>query len=209
MNEHAKVLDEPTAQFFHHNVANLLFLCKRACRDIQTAVAFLCTIEKCPDVDDYKKLTRVMKYLWNMENLPLVLEAENLNTAEWWVNASFAVHPNMHSHTGCLMMLGSGAVYASSTKQKLNTNSSTEAELVGVYDAIPQILWTHKFLAAQGFDNSGSIIHQDNQSAMLLEKHGKSSSSKPTRHIDVHYYYITDCIAEKEVEVKYCPTGEI
>ena len=50
-NENAKGLDEPTAQFFHHNVANLLFLCKRACRDIQTAVAFLCTIEKCPDVD--------------------------------------------------------------------------------------------------------------------------------------------------------------
>jgi len=150
VDENAKGLDEPTAQFFHHNVANLLFLCKRACRDIQTAVAFLCTIEKCPDVDDYKKLTRVMKYLWNMENLPLVLEAENLNTAEWWVNASFALHPNMHSHTGCLMMLGSGAVYASSTKQKLNTNSSTEAELVGVYDAIHRFYGHKNFLLHRG-----------------------------------------------------------
>ena len=51
VDENAKVLDETTAQFFHSNVANLLFLCKRACRDIQIAVAFLCTIEKCPDVD--------------------------------------------------------------------------------------------------------------------------------------------------------------
>ena len=105
-----------------------------------------------------------------------MIETKNLNAVEWWVDASFAVHPNMRSHTGCVTMLGAGAVYASSTKQKLNTRSSTEAELVGVYDAMPQILWTRKFLTAQGFDSRGSIIHQDNQSAMLLEKHGRSSA---------------------------------
>jgi len=115
----------------------------------------------------------------------------------------------MHNHTGCLLMLGGGAVYTSSTKQRLNTNSSTEAELVCVNDAMAQILWTRKFLAAKRLDNSGSIIHQDNQSAMLLEKHGKSSRSKRTRHMDVRYYYINDYIAVKEVEVKYCPTGEM
>jgi len=64
VDENAKVLDETTAQFFHSNVAKLLFLCKCAnCArpDIQTAVAFLCTRVKCPEVDDYKKLTRLMK----------------------------------------------------------------------------------------------------------------------------------------------------
>jgi len=150
-----------------------------------------------------------MKYLWNTVSLPLVMEAKNLYAVEWWVDALFAVHSNMRSHTGCVMMLGAGAVYASSTKQKLNTRSSTEAKLVGVYDAMPHLLWTRKFLAAQEVDNGDSIIHQDNQSAMLLEKHGKSSSSKRTRHIDVRYYYIADCVAGKEVEVKYCPAGEM
>jgi len=58
-----------------------------------------------------------------------------------------------------------------------------------------EILWTRKFLAAQGFDNRGPIIHQDNQSAMLLEKHGNSSSRKQARHIDVRYCYISDCVA--------------
>ena len=87
-----------------------------------------------------------------------MLDAENLNTVEWWVDASFEVHPNMCSHTLCLMMLGAGAVYASSTKHNLNTCSSTEAEFVGLFDAKSQFLWTQKFLAVQGFDNSGSII---------------------------------------------------
>eukprot|EP00978_Attheya_sp_CCMP212_P047721 scaffold424725_cov134-Attheya_sp.AAC.2 len=37
------MLDKDNATLFHHNVAKLLFLCKRACPDIQTAVSFLCT----------------------------------------------------------------------------------------------------------------------------------------------------------------------
>lgn len=51
----AQKLDESTAQFFHHNVAKLLFLCKRVRPDIQTTVAFLSTRVKEPDDDDYKK----------------------------------------------------------------------------------------------------------------------------------------------------------
>ena len=35
-----------------------------------------------------------------------------------------------------------------------------------------------QFLGTQGFDKTDSIIHQYNQSAMLLENHGKNSSSK-------------------------------
>jgi hypothetical protein len=42
------------------------------------------------------------------------------------------VHPNIKSHTGGIMTMGKGAVYGTSTWKKLNTKSSTEAELVGV-----------------------------------------------------------------------------
>jgi hypothetical protein len=51
-----KPLDDERAIMFHHNVAKLLSLCKRARPDIQTAVAFLSTRVKGPDEDDYKKL---------------------------------------------------------------------------------------------------------------------------------------------------------
>jgi hypothetical protein len=61
VNEDGEKLDEETAQLFHHFVAKLLFLCKRARPDIQTSVAFLCTRVKAPDCDDYKKLGRTMK----------------------------------------------------------------------------------------------------------------------------------------------------
>jgi hypothetical protein len=65
-----------------------------------------------------------------------------------------------------------------STKQKLNTRSSTESELVGVDDCMPAILWTRYFLKAQSYNVNKMIVFQDNQSAILLAKNGKSSSSK-------------------------------
>ena len=55
-----KPLPADTVIMFHHNVAKLLFLCKWAWPDLQTAVTFLCTWIKSPDEDDYKKHARVM-----------------------------------------------------------------------------------------------------------------------------------------------------
>jgi hypothetical protein len=203
------LLERDAAVMFHHNVAKLLFLCKRARPDIQTAVSFLCTRVKAPDNDDYKKLTRVMRYLRGTVNMPLTLEANNTRVIKWHIDASFAVHPDMKGHTGGSMTLGKGAVYGTSTRQKLNSRSSTEAELIGTHDVMPQVLWTRYFLAAQGYDVAENIVYQDNQSAMLLEKNGKGSSSKRTRHIDIRYFFITDRVASKEISIEYCPTGEM
>jgi KUP system potassium uptake protein len=128
---------------------------------------------------------------------------------KWWVDAAFAVHHDMHSQTGVTMSMGKGSVYASSLRQKLNTRSSTEAELVGVDDAMGMILWTRLFLKAQGYEVRDTKIYQDNQSAILLEKNGKRSSTKRTRHINIQYFFITDCLKNKDVNIEYCPTDQM
>ena len=209
VDDECEKLDAETADMFHHNTATLLFLCKRARPDIQPAVAFLCTRVKGPDTDDYKKLARVMKYLRSTVSMPLTLEADGSNIIKWWADASYAVHPDMRSHTGGVLSLGKGAMYATSCRQKLGTKSSTEAELVGVSDILPQVIWTRYFLEAQGCDVSESIVYQDNQSAILLEKNGKASSSKRTRHINIRYFFVTDRVANGEVSIEYCPTKEM
>jgi hypothetical protein len=80
--------------------------------------------------------------------------------------------------------------------------------LVGVYDVIPQILWTRYFLEAQGYGTNESIVYQDNESSILLEKNGRASSSKRARHFNIRYFFVTDRIAAKEIAGKYCPTGD-
>lgn len=198
-DESATKLDTTHAEIFYHLVAKLLYLCKRTRPDIMLAVAFLCTRVQQPDEDDYKKLGRCLSYLRDTKDLVLTLEASSANIIHWWVAASFAVHPDMKSHTGACMSLGKGCTINMSSKQKLNTRSSTEAELVGVKDAMALILWVRLFLRAQGFKVTDNIVYQDNQSTILLANNGKKSSGKKTRHIEIRYYFITDNIAKGNV----------
>ena len=101
-----------------------------------------------PDTDDYKKLTHVMKYLCGTRDDTLTMEADK--GPKWWVDSSYVVHPDMRSHSGIYMTLGRGTTYSTSSKQKLNTKSSIEAELVAINDSMGQVLWTRHFLTAQG-----------------------------------------------------------
>ena len=78
-NNNKEKVDKATGNMFHHNTVKLLFLCKRTRPDTQTAVAFLCTRVQKPDVNDYKKLARVMKYLRLSKEMLLVLEADGTN----------------------------------------------------------------------------------------------------------------------------------
>jgi Reverse transcriptase (RNA-dependent DNA polymerase) len=209
VNAKAERLSKEDAETFHTLVAKLLYLCKRTRPDIHTAVAFLTTRVSKPDVDDYKKLRRVVRYLRGTRDLPMTLEVDDISTIKWWVDAAFAVHPDMRGQTGATMSLGKGAVYSSSTRQKINTRSSTEAELVGVEEAMTGIVWTRNFLESQGVNVHDNVVYQDNQSAMLLEKNGTASSGKRTRHINIRYYFVKDRIDSGELRVEYCPTEDM
>ena len=87
-----------------------------------------------------------------------------------WVDAAFAVHPDMKSHTGGEISFGTGGMVCKSGKQKLVTKSSTEAETVGASDYLPNTLWVQMFLKAQGYKVHQSLFEQDNESAIKLEK---------------------------------------
>ena len=209
INENAEKLDSDQSDEYHHLTAKLLYLCKRVRPEMQPTVAFLCTRVKQPDVDDWKKLGRCIKYLRESKDLPLTLEAGENLAINWWIDASFATHPDMRSHTGATMSLGKGCPYSLSRKQRINTKSSTEAEIVAVDDAMPIVTWTRNFLMAQGCDVTDNVVCQDNQSAMLLERNGRASSGRRTRHINIRYFFVTDRIKQKELRVEYCPTGDM
>ena len=179
-NPEAIKLDMKQAEIFHHLMAKLLYLCKCTRPDLQMAVAFLTTRVQNPDIDDFKKLGRCLQYIQETKDMPLILTASDPHVIRWWVDASFAVHPDMKSHMGATRSMCRGSIYSLSTKQNINTRSSTEAELVGVNDAMSLIIWTRNFLEDQGFSIQDNVVFQDNESAMLLEWNGHASSSKCT-----------------------------
>ena len=209
VDAHGERLDSGKSDTFHTYVAKGLFACKRSRNDIMLAIGFLCTRVKAPDTDDWKKLIRLLRYLNHTKKLRLTLGADDLRITKWYSDAAFAVHPDMKSQTGGIMTFGKGAVQSLCRKQKLNTKSSTEAELVGADDVGTQLLWTKNFLKEQGYESDETIMYQDNTSAMLLQKNGTESSSKRTRHINIKYYFMMDKIKNGELKVQYCPTDDM
>jgi hypothetical protein len=95
------------------------------------------------------------------------------------------------------------------SKQKLNTRSSTEAELVGADDGATMILWTKLFMEAQGYDITRNILYQDNKSTILLETNGKKSSSKRTRALNIRYFFLADQVAKENLEIEYKSTTKM
>jgi hypothetical protein len=148
-----------------------------------------------------------MKYCNGTRQDKLILSADDLHVIKWYVDAAFAVHPDFKSHTGAVMSYGGGSAQSISRKQKLNTRSSTEAELVGTDDVSIMILWTKLFMEAQGYKIEKNILYQDNKSTMLLLNNGKCSSSKRTRAFNIRYFFLTDQIEKKNLSVEYCPTN--
>ena len=71
---------------------------------------------KQPDNDDWLKLQRLIEYLYGTKNLFLTLEANNTNILKWYVDAAYAVHPGMKSHTGATLKMGQGHPIIRSTK---------------------------------------------------------------------------------------------
>ena len=123
-------LSSTEAEFFHSMTARLLFAAKRARPDIQVAVAYMCTRVRELTVDTYVKLSRVIQYLRATVHLLLVIRWNESRALLWSIGTSFAVHNDMHSHTGDMVTFEKGAVFSLSNKQKVNSTSSAVAKII-------------------------------------------------------------------------------
>ena len=169
-----------------------LYVAKRTRPDIQVAVAFLCKRVKCPITGDWKKLGRLIWYVRVTIHLPLIVGTDGTGNMVWIIDASFAVHMDMKSHTGHCMTLGTGCLISGSSSQKINTRSSTEAELVGVDDNILFVEWASLYNKDQVKEypmthplkeiGTNTVVEQDNTSNIKLIKGGKRVCGQRTRN---------------------------
>ena len=83
-----------------------MFLSKTVKPDINQMVAVLSTRVREPNDTDWKKLARMIKYLNGTKKKYLKLSADDLKVVKWYMDASFAVHPDFKSHTGAIITTG-------------------------------------------------------------------------------------------------------
>ena len=131
----------------------------RARLDILLPVGYLRTRVPASTEQDGVKLKRVLEYINGTMEMEYTLGADILTKLRaCCVDTLSTIH--MRSHTGKIMSLGAGSFVPKLSKKKLNTKSSTEAELVGASDYLPNLLWAKMFMEAQVYVMDGSFLAQ-------------------------------------------------
>ena len=102
------------------------------------------------------------KYVRGTKEMPLILGANGTGILKCYIDGSYGVHPNMRRTLRRWPHHGKRFPVTASKKQKLNTRSSIESEVVGVDDFMPGILWTSNFMKAQDYDVVQNIFFHDN-----------------------------------------------
>ena len=158
-----------------------MFLCKRSRTDIDQEISFLSSRAKDANKGYWKKLFRVVIILKGTINNVITLESNDKNNLTWYIDVELLLQAKMNNHTGAVFTIEKGAIISISAKQKLDSRSSTESELIGVYDKISKVLWMKRSLECQSFPVKLNIIYQYNTSGINLEDNGKGSFGKTDR----------------------------
>ena len=151
------------------------------------------------------KLQKILGYLSVTAAQDLLLKVGDSISIKAYVDSSFGTYEDGKSVTGTVIFIGGAPVYFKSSKQKIVTRSSTEAELVGISDSLSQVLWTREYILQQGIPIGPATLFQDNMSTIFLANKGRSTSER-TRHIKIRYFFITHYIETDEIVIVHMPT---
>jgi hypothetical protein len=198
-------LNEAKATIFAKFVAKLIWVMKRARPDVEPTVSFLSTRVKAPDKDDWHKFKRLMCWMKKTKADVRIIGADDLLNMIVMIDSAHAVHDDMRGHTGGVTSFGTGIVDEKSSKQKMNTRSSTETEHVGTSEYLPKPIFFELFMGAQGY-KPHTILAKDNESEIRMLVNGKASCTSNSKHVAIKYFWCTDRIKQGNISVRHCPT---
>ena len=192
---------------FHTQVAQLLYLATRTRPDLLLSVSYLTTRVRAPNELDQKKLSRVFKYLNGTKEQVLVLGGASDLVIRAHIDAAFGLHGDARSHSGLVIKLGGSTVLCKSSKQKIMSKDSTEAELVALSDMVMQVLKAYEFMQSQGYGKNPPVLYQDNMSTISLVTAGGGKFR--TKHMRVRREVVKEYVTNGDVRVVYRPTGQM
>ena len=128
-----------------------------------------------------------------------------------YVDASYLTHDDAKSHSGMCYSLGENSTacfFSKSSKQKLVTRSSAEAELYALDTSVCDKQWFRKILEFLGNKQlEPTTIYDDNMSTITLA----ATNIEPkdcSKHINMRYHYCKEAIKNKEIYLAYISEKE-
>lgn len=111
--------------------------------------------------------------------------------------------------SGCVVMVGGGAVSWSARQQEDVALSSTEAEYISICAGVIETVWIRRMVQGIGMIDGAkeaTNVYVDNQGEIALT--GSTPIKRRTKHMDVRYHYTRQAVVDGVVYMKYCGTEE-
>ena len=178
--------------------------------DISAAVGVMSQFMANPNETHWSGVKRILRYLRGTTDFGLVYDGKSSVNLVGFSDADWAGDVNTRRSTsGYVFQLGNNnTITWSSRKQATVAKSTTEAEYVALSTATQEAIWLRRLIENLGIDMSApTTMYEDNQGAMDLTKNPKHHGR--TKHIDVSHHFVRERVATKEIDVIYCPTGDM
>jgi len=174
------------------------------CLDITFVVIKMLQFLANPSQDHLEKSMYIMHYLVGTQDYHVVYDGVRNEGLIAHTDSDWASNLIKHqSTTGFFTSLASSIVCWQSHLQKTVALSSTEAGYMAMLDTCQQIMWIQSLFQELGYDLAPTPICGDNQGSIFIGSNPVQEWQ--TKHIDIHYHYICECIKDGKVSVYFIP----
>jgi hypothetical protein len=208
IDQDAEATKEAVSDF--KSIAMELLYCTTVRIDILKECICAAAQSHAPGPNSWKLIRQLVAYLKENPTYVINLGADS-TTLTMYADAGYAVHPDAHSHTGIFLTLGtnSGPILVKSKKQALVTQSSTEAELVGLVDGIKKAIPLAKLLVELRLNKDVFILAmQDNTSTITIARMGEGMNGK-AKHFMVRFHFVREFLDQGIIDIVHTGTEDM
>lgn len=176
--------------------------------DLAFVVGYLGRFMEEPHEDHLMAVKRVLRFVAGTQDKGLFYtrQSEGKPKLSGFSDADMAGDLDSRKSTsGVLFFFGGNPVTWQSSKQKVVALSSCEAEYIAMTTAACQGIWLTRLITdLTGVECKAPELLVDNQSAIALSRN--PVFHERSKHIDVRYHFIRECVEEGRIAVSYVAT---
>lgn len=199
--EELELVDVP----FRELIGSLMYISLGSRPDITYAVSFLSRYLDKPNKKVWIGAKRVLRYLQQTKHMSMVYKKDNDQKLIAFSDSDWASDPkDRKSVTGGIIFFCGNPVAWFSKKQNCVTLSSTEAEYVAGALVCAELMSLKALCKDMIKMDIETSLFIDNQGAINISK--AYENSRRSKHIDVKYHYLKDCVHQNLLSVFYIET---
>ena len=198
--------DGVDTQRYQSIIGSLIYASIATRPDLSVTVSRLSQHMSKPNEDHWAAIKRVLRYLKGTLDFGLIFKRTENFELIGYSDADWAGDIETRKSTsGYVFLLGGNPISWTSKKQPIVALSTTEAEYIALCLATQESVWLRQLLShLKQKPNGPTIINEDNQGTICISKNIRNHSR--TKHIDIKYHYIRECIQQGLISMKYCET---